>query len=221
MSRRCRASWFCRHHLSDLKASCLDDILEVPRTQPAHGLPKPAKRLCGNARSPSQPVAEDDIVVCPRTDAVGRQQSADLLDVQGILQRRLRVDASASPSRPMRMRVPRPSCRATCRPRRGTSTWLGPHEIAHRWRSPKSNVLNGPGSISPESSHRVARSSCATSARPSPWVSRICQFGASEQGDPRPCAPSGSLKPMGSHASSAIDSTPHDVRAGHHLVVAA
>ena len=47
-----------------------------------------------DVRAARQPVAENDIVASSGTDAVGRQQAGDLLDVQGILQRRFCIDVA-------------------------------------------------------------------------------------------------------------------------------
>jgi hypothetical protein len=71
-----------RNDFGNLEARRLHDILQMARTEPAHGLTQPTKGRGRNVRAARQPVAEHDVVAGSGTDAVGRQQPRDLLDVQ-------------------------------------------------------------------------------------------------------------------------------------------
>ena len=66
----------------------------MARAEPAHGLTQPTKGCRRYVRAARQPVAEHDIVAGSGTDAVGRQQAGDLLDIQRILQRRFRINVA-------------------------------------------------------------------------------------------------------------------------------
>ena len=92
----CRSRWLARqrHDFRNFEACRLHDVLQVARAQPAHGLAQTAEGGGRDARAARQPVAEDDIVSSPGTDAVGRQQAGDFFDIQGVLQRRLRIDVA-------------------------------------------------------------------------------------------------------------------------------
>src|SRR3546814_16521432 len=58
----------------------------------AHGLAETAEGSGLNAGAARQPVAEHDVIASSGADAVGWQQPRDLLNVERILERRIRID---------------------------------------------------------------------------------------------------------------------------------
>ena len=89
-----RRRWLAlqRNDFRDVEARCLHDILQMARAQPAHGLAETAEGRGRNAGAARQPVAEHDIIASSGADAVGWQQPRDLLNVERILERRIRID---------------------------------------------------------------------------------------------------------------------------------
>ena len=92
----CRSRWLARqrHDFCNFEACRLHDVLQVARAQPAHGLAQTPEGGGRDVHTARQPKAEHHIVAGSGTDAVGGQQAGDLLDIQGILQRGIRVDVA-------------------------------------------------------------------------------------------------------------------------------